>query len=87
MAESPSMVDLIKEHAQLARDLRRLQIVFDAEKCMGLWTCYEVCPVDCWAPDYQTGVVDLVRPELCVACNACVLQCTEGAIELRVPGA
>ena len=87
MTESPSMMDLIKEHAQLARDLRRLQIVFDVEKCMGLWACYEVCPVDCWGPESQRGVVALVHPEQCVACNACVLQCTEGAIELKVPDA
>jgi NAD-dependent dihydropyrimidine dehydrogenase PreA subunit len=85
MATSPGWRELLFEHWHLARTLRRVQIVFSAERCIGLWECYEVCPVDCWAPERESGVVRFVGLDRCIACNACVLQCSAGAIELRVP--
>ena len=48
MTDSPGMLELLLEHWHLARSLRRLAIVFEPEKCVGLFECYEVCPVDCW---------------------------------------
>lgn len=80
----PKFMDLMLEHLELARTLRRLQIYFDPEKCTGVWECIQVCPVDCWEKDKHTRTVVFAHPENCIACNACVLQCPEGAIELRV---
>jgi NAD-dependent dihydropyrimidine dehydrogenase PreA subunit len=85
MPESPSMVDLLKEHIDLARRLRVVQIHFDPERCKGVWQCYEVCPVGCWRPDRENRVVVFEHAERCIACGACVLQCPEKAIELKVP--
>ncbi|NIM96213.1 MAG: hypothetical protein GTO18_21150 [Anaerolineales bacterium] len=85
MSEGPSMQSLLKEHIHLARVLRRMEIRFDSAQCLGLWHCYEVCPVDCWAPDWERGTVVFQNKEKCIACGACVLQCPEEAIELRVP--
>jgi len=84
MTTSPGWRELLLEHWHLARTLRRLQIYFSPERCIGLWECYEVCPVDCWEPDYQKGMVAFIGAERCIACNACVLQCSADAIELKV---
>jgi len=78
----PTLRSSLREHLDLARELRYLEIRFDAEKCKGTWQCYEVCPVGCWTPSKPLRVVEFHNPELCVACGACVLQCPETAIEL-----
>jgi NAD-dependent dihydropyrimidine dehydrogenase PreA subunit len=83
MTASPSWRDLLLEHWHLARTLRCMEIIFDPERCVGLWECYQVCPVDCWKPDYQRGVVTFIGAERCIACNACVLQCSAEAIDLK----
>jgi NAD-dependent dihydropyrimidine dehydrogenase PreA subunit len=86
MSKTPDAGSLLREHIQLALDLRRLEIIFEPTMCQGVWECYEVCPVDCWKPDYDRGIVIFQNIERCIACNACVLQCPEAAIELKVPG-
>ena len=83
MSEQPAFKSLIAEHWHLAKNLRSMQIYYDAEKCKGVWQCYEVCPVGCWTPDYEHRKVIFHDPELCIACGACVLQCPENAIELK----
>jgi NAD-dependent dihydropyrimidine dehydrogenase PreA subunit len=83
--ERPGLGELLAEHWRLLRDLRKLQIKLDAERCKGTWECYQVCPVGCWSPDYERRKVVFHDPALCIACGACVLQCPEDAIELRVP--
>jgi NAD-dependent dihydropyrimidine dehydrogenase PreA subunit len=85
MSSAPSPWSLLKEHVDLARTLRRLEIHFDPEKCRGVWQCYEVCPVGCWTPNKRRRVVEFHHGERCIACSACVIQCPQGAIELKVP--
>jgi NAD-dependent dihydropyrimidine dehydrogenase PreA subunit len=87
MTDSPSLSSIATEHIHLARTLRHLKIHFNAERCKGVWQCYEVCPIGCWAPDREQRVVVHQHTERCIACGACVLQCPEKAIELRVPDA
>ncbi|NIS82512.1 MAG: hypothetical protein GTO14_20415 [Anaerolineales bacterium] len=84
MAESPSIRSLIAEHWRLARTLRALKIHFYPQRCKGVWQCFEVCPIGCWQPNYEQRVAVFDHAERCIACGACVLQCPEGAIELRV---
>jgi NAD-dependent dihydropyrimidine dehydrogenase PreA subunit len=86
MTDSPDVLELLLEHWHLARSLRHLEIVFNPEKCIGLYECYEVCPVDCWRLAQGSGRVEFIGAERCIACNACVLQCSAEAIELKVPG-
>ena len=81
---NPSLKDLLFEHLELAVTLRKLKIYFDPDKCTGAWDCVQVCPVGCWAEDQEFGKAIHQRPESCIACGACALQCPEMAIELRV---
>jgi NAD-dependent dihydropyrimidine dehydrogenase PreA subunit len=81
---NPSMKDLLMEHLELAVTLRKLKIYFDPEKCTGAWDCVQVCPVGCWEEDPTPGKAAHVHPDSCIACGACVLQCPENAIELRI---
>ncbi len=83
MSENPTIWSSLTEHWEIARTLRGLQIQFDAEKCTGVWQCYEVCPVGCWTPDYSRRKVVFHDQDWCIACGACVLQCPEGAITLE----
>lgn len=85
MSQPPGIGSLLGEHIHLALNLRRLEIAFDPVKCQGVWECYLVCPVGCWIPDRDRGVAIFQNAERCIACNACVLQCPEEAIELKVP--
>ncbi|MEJ2759859.1 MAG: ferredoxin family protein [Anaerolineales bacterium] len=84
MADNPKFMDLMNEHLELAKHLRGMHIVFDPEKCTGVWECVQVCPVECWEKDEANRKSRFVRPERCIACNACVLQCPEKAIELKI---
>jgi NAD-dependent dihydropyrimidine dehydrogenase PreA subunit len=85
VTSGPNWRSLLGEHLELALTLRRLKIFFDPALCQGVWECYEVCPVDCWLPDRERGIVILQNEENCIACGACVLQCPENAIQLGVP--
>jgi NAD-dependent dihydropyrimidine dehydrogenase PreA subunit len=79
----PTFWSSLSEHWRIARSLRSMRIYFFPEKCAGIWQCYEVCPVGCWTPDEEHHKVVFHHPERCIACNACVLQCPEGAVELK----
>jgi len=83
VSEERTFWSALAEHWRIARTLRSLTIHFYPERCKGVWQCYEVCPVGCWTPDYERRVAIFHDPERCIACGACVLQCPEGAIELK----
>ena len=59
--------------------------VIDSEKCKKCGICAAVCPTDVY---WGTGPRDVPSPrypEECWHCNACVHDCPEGAIRLRIP--
>jgi len=82
MTKDPTLISALMEHGEIAMKLRKLTIHFNAEKCTGMWQCYEVCPMGRWTPDRENRTVILHEEKVCIACGACVLQCPEGAIEL-----
>ena len=56
-----------------------LRLAVVEEGCIGCKLCWEVCPVDCFAPtDRHTYA--LVNPDLCEGCMACVVQCPTDTI-------
>lgn len=79
-----NLKEILREEWQNVRELRHLQIIFDPERCIGTWQCFEVCPIGCWTPDYDKQVVVFDESCQCVACGACVLQCQPEAISLEV---
>lgn len=83
MSNNPTLLESLTVHWHHAKTLRKLRIYFDPEKCRGIWQCYQVCPIGCWLPDRENRVVQHIDTEKCIACGACVLQCPEGAIELK----
>jgi NAD-dependent dihydropyrimidine dehydrogenase PreA subunit len=55
----------------------------DAARCNGCLLCLRVCPHPVFGP--LKGAVEIVEPDLCMECGACVRNCSEGALSVR-PG-
>ena len=51
---------------------------YDSELCIGCEMCIIVCPHAVFAMDGR--VAQLVRPDVCMECGACQLNCPTGAI-------
>ncbi len=83
MAPLPTFWGSLAKALSSASKLRNVRIHFDRRKCKGTRQCYDVCPVGCWRPDPTTRDMVFRGRGICIACGACVLQCPEGAIELK----
>jgi len=64
---------------------RQWHITLDAERCKGIFSCWEVCPEACYekpSPAEAAGPrkVALVHGERCIRCGACIVQCPEDAL-------
>lgn len=55
------------------------------EKCNACGTCAEICPTDVFRIAGKGEVPVVKYPEECWHCNACVLDCRQSAIKLRLP--
>jgi NAD-dependent dihydropyrimidine dehydrogenase PreA subunit len=62
-------------------------VIFNAEKCNGCNICIDICQVDVFIPNPETGKHPIVLyPGECWYCGCCVMVCpSEGAITLRHP--
>ncbi len=59
--------------------------IVDKTKCTACGTCADICPTHVYRTTAK-GVSPLVKyPEECWHCNACVLDCPQTAIRLRLP--
>jgi NAD-dependent dihydropyrimidine dehydrogenase PreA subunit len=56
-------------------------LVYDPALCNGCGVCAEVCPHAAFEMDGRLAV--LVRPEVCMECGACQLNCITGAIHVE----
>ena len=58
-------------------------LALEVEKCNGCLLCLEVCPHPVFGP--LKGAVEILEPDLCMECGACVKNCSEGALRVQ-PG-
>jgi len=58
-------------------------LALDAAKCNGCLLCLKVCPHPVFGP--LKGSVEILEPDLCMECGACVKNCSEAALSVR-PG-
>ncbi|MBD3202831.1 4Fe-4S dicluster domain-containing protein [Candidatus Woesearchaeota archaeon] len=56
--------------------------IIDYEKCTVSKTCVEVCPMEVFEVKGEEKVV-VEKPEECIGCKACEVQCPEGAITVK----
>ena len=61
-------------------------IILDPALCAGCGKCYEVCPMDVFGYDREGQTVEVVYPEDCWYCGACIYDCpVEGALRMEFP--
>jgi ferredoxin len=56
-------------------------LVYDENFCNGCAKCVEVCPHAAFEMDGR--LARLVRPQVCMECGACQLNCITGAIRVE----
>ena len=59
--------------------------VIDRTKCSSCGTCVDICPTDVYFGSKPQETPAIAYPEECWHCNACVHDCPDGAIRLRIP--
>ena len=64
---------------------RRLHITLDEQLCKGAGFCEDVCPVGVFEVDRDGRLATLARPQACVQCGACIVQCPFDALHFRQP--
>ncbi len=64
---------------------RLLTIALDQERCTGAAFCAEVCPKDVFVIDRARRLAELARPDECVQCGACIVQCPFDALSFATP--
>jgi len=62
------------------REEKDFRVEVDNEKCYGDGICGTVCPLDCFTLDRQKRLAILKRPDKCIYCGACVVQCRFDAL-------
>jgi NAD-dependent dihydropyrimidine dehydrogenase PreA subunit len=58
-------------------------IELNPTKCNGCRMCMNVCPHPVFGA--TKGAVEILEPDACMECGACVMNCPEGALSVR-PG-
>lgn len=58
-----------------------IEVVTD--RCVGASDCVQVCPRDVLQMDSRRRKVKIARPQLCIQCGACIVQCPEDALRFR----
>ena len=64
---------------------RLFHVELNAEACQGWAMCREVCPKNCYVIDAVAHKAAIVKPDECVQCGACIVQCPEDALAFVTP--
>jgi NAD-dependent dihydropyrimidine dehydrogenase PreA subunit len=64
----------------MIEESKMVKIVVDNDKCTGCGTCVDTCPVAVF--EVKDGKSVPVKPEECLVCRACEVQCPENAIQV-----
>ena len=56
-------------------------VIIDKEKCIRCGLCVDICPEDILV--MEDDVVKVRNPEECCWCDACEMDCPEGAVRVR----
>ena len=64
---------------------RLLKVILEEKKCKGVGFCEQVCPRNCYVVDKNQDFVKMPRPERCVQCGACIVQCPFDALHFKNP--
>lgn len=59
--------------------------LIDEDRCIGCGICADICTYDVYFGSENGEIPSITYPEECWHCNACVLDCPEQAISLRIP--
>jgi NAD-dependent dihydropyrimidine dehydrogenase PreA subunit len=62
-----------------------LAVDLEAERCTGAADCVQVCPRDVLRMDGKRHRVLIERPNACIRCGACIVQCPSDALHFRYP--
>lgn len=54
---------------------------FDSARCTGCGFCVDVCPHGVFAKNER--LVHVVRPDACMECGACQMNCPFGAVQVE----
>jgi NAD-dependent dihydropyrimidine dehydrogenase PreA subunit len=64
---------------------RLLHVELNADACQGRAMCREVCPKNCYVIDAVAHKAEIAKPDECVQCGACIVQCPEDALAFVTP--
>jgi len=59
--------------------------IISREKCSKCGTCADICPTEVFRMAKEGEIPEVRYSEECWHCNACVLDCPQSAITLRIP--
>jgi len=57
--------------------------IVDEKKCTGCGTCVDICPMQVFEFDQKKKKSVVKKPNECIGCRACEVQCPQGAIKVE----
>lgn len=64
---------------------RLLHVELNKQACRGRAMCWDVCPKSCYVINTEEHKALIAKPDACVQCGACVVQCPENALAFFTP--